>query len=126
MAHGGEDALQRGVGQAKVDEARTCDLDGLEELAILEMGDENICDLTGVHMCLLGAAHGHGRGPVAVGTVARALQTRIRDVLQGKLSCCDGFLQGFCHNLLNLVTHRAAPLLEKIQKYEITFYTSRS
>ena len=107
LADAAEHALQSCVGEAQVDEAGSGDLDGAQQLAALEVLDEDGCDVARVHVRLLGASHGNGGSPVTVGAVARTLQGRVWDGLEGELAGLDGLLESCSHDLFHLFAHLA-------------------
>ena len=95
-------ALERRGGQADVDETGASDLDGLDELVFRQMVDDDLGDLAGIALGLLGAAHGDGGRPIAVGLVARTLQPGGRRLFHGEgaILACGG--DGRVDDLLQL------------------------
>ena len=88
-----EHVLQGGIGELDVDEAGAGDLDALDCGAFHVAGDD-LGDLSGVHVRLLGELQGDGGCPVAVLEVTRTLDARGGQFGQGKLSALNGLAQG--------------------------------
>ena len=100
--HIGEHALVRRRRKAYVDEAGTCDLDRFDHVVLGKMVDDDLSDFSGVLFSLLRAAHSHRRSPVAVGFVARTLQSRRRRFFQFKSPFRQSVFQGIVHHEFKL------------------------
>ena len=82
LTHASSNGLERRRGQLDVDEARAGDVGGGDHSVLGQVVDDDLGDIARSLVRKLCAAHGHGRGPVAVGQVARTLERRSRTLGQ--------------------------------------------
>ena len=87
-------ALQCGIGELDVDETGAGDFDGGDFGRIGNMRDDDLRDVTGIHVCLLGASHGNGTRPIAMRKVTRTLDLCRWQVIEGEFARFDGGFDG--------------------------------
>ena len=70
----GSNALESGRRKTNVDEAGTGDFNAFDQIVFGQMLDDSGCDISGIALGDLRAAHCNRRGPVAIGQVSGSLQ----------------------------------------------------
>ena len=102
--HLGDNARQRSVREANVNEPRARNLSRGDKVVLRQMRHNRVRDIPRFHMRSLGSTQGDRRRPIAVSRIARTLERCSGDLLQGKRSICNGGAQCRIDNFFNLLT----------------------
>ena len=103
-----KDGILDGNGEVEVDEARACDLDLLDRGVLGHMGNDGLGDLARGAVGQLGGLQGHGRGPLAMRSVSRSLDSAIVKFKCGKVAGLLGRSKRSAYQLFNLLGHRSS------------------
>ena len=102
--HLGDNACQRSVREANVNEPRARNLSRGDKVVLRQMRHNRVRDIPRFHMRSLGSTQGDRRRPIAVSRIARTLERCSGDLLQGERSVCNGGAQCRIDNFFNLLT----------------------
>ena len=100
----GDNARQRSVREANVNEPRARNLGRGDKVVLRQMRHNRVSDIPRFHMRSLGSTQGDRRRPIAVSRIARTLERCSGDLLQGERSVCNGGAQCHIDNFFNLLT----------------------
>ena len=103
-----KDGILDGNGEVEVDEAGACDLDFLNRGVLGHMGNDGLGDLARGAVGQLGGLQGHGRGPLAMRSVSRSLDSAIVKFKCGKVAGLLGRSKRSAYQLFNLLGHRSS------------------
>ena len=100
----GDNARQRSVREANVNEPRARNLGRGDKVVLRQMRHDHFRHITGLHVRRLGGTKGNRRRPIAVSRIARTLERSSGDLLQGERSICNSGAQCRIDNFFNLLT----------------------
>ena len=99
-----DNARQRSVREANVNEPRARNLGRGDKVVLRQMRHDRFRHITGLHVRRLGGTKGNRRRPIAVSRIARTLERSSGDLLQGERSICNSGAQCRIDNFFNLLT----------------------
>ena len=102
--HLGDNARQRSIREANVNEPRARNLSRGDKAVLRQMRHNRVRNIPRFHMRSLRGAKGNRRRPITVSRVARTLERSGGDLLQGERSICNGGAQCRIYNFFNLLT----------------------
>ena len=102
--HLGDNARQRSIREANVNEPRARNLSRSDKVVLRQMRHDRFCHIAGLHVRRLRGAKGNRRRPITVSRVARTLERSSGNLLQGERSVCNGGAQCRIDNFFNLLT----------------------
>ena len=100
----GDNARQRSVREANVNEPRARNLGRGDKVVLRQMRHDRFRHITGLHVRRLGGTKGNRRRPIAISRITRTLERCCGDLLQGKRPICHSGAQSRIDNFFNLLT----------------------